>query len=143
VAVQRAEQEFAATGRARFEEGFRSQDWSDPETRWELLDGDCEVAPGVHVLATPGHTPGHSSLRVDLPESGSWLFSGDAADLAQNFLDGVPCGSCAGGTPQDEALAKASLDRLVREAATRGARLVPGHDQVVLNAVRHPRGGHR
>lgn len=27
-------------------------------------DGD-EIAPGVHVLATPGHTPGHVSLRLE------------------------------------------------------------------------------
>jgi glyoxylase-like metal-dependent hydrolase (beta-lactamase superfamily II) len=26
-----------------------------------------EIAPGVQVLATPGHTPGHSSLRITDP----------------------------------------------------------------------------
>ncbi|MFF2039566.1 MBL fold metallo-hydrolase [Kitasatospora sp. NPDC058170] len=33
-------------------------------------DGD-EIAPGVRVLATPGHTPGHSSLVVTDPGGGS------------------------------------------------------------------------
>jgi glyoxylase-like metal-dependent hydrolase (beta-lactamase superfamily II) len=32
-----------------------------------VADGD-EIAPGVGVLATPGHTPGHSSLIVTDPE---------------------------------------------------------------------------
>jgi len=29
-----------------------------------FIAGDEEIAPGVRVLATPGHTPGHSSLQV-------------------------------------------------------------------------------
>ena len=143
VAIHRAELEFARSGRAVFEEGFRAPDWSDPRTRWEPLDGDGQVAPGVTVLATPGHTPGHVSLRVELPETGTWIFAGDAADLGQNLIDRVPCGYCAGGTAEDEAAASSSLERLLVEATAADARLVPGHDQLVLNAVRHPRGGHR
>ncbi len=30
-----------------------------------LLDGDCAIAPGVEALTTPGHTPGHMSLRLE------------------------------------------------------------------------------
>lgn len=142
VLIQQAELDFVATGRAAFADGFRSADWTVPGLRWVPLRGDEEVAPGVRVLSTPGHTPGHSSLRVDLPSTGTWLFAADAADLGQNLLDGVPCGSCAGGTEADERAAARSVDRLVREAADADARLVPGHDQLVLNAVRHPPGGH-
>lgn len=142
VALQQAEMDFARSGRAVFAEGFRAPDWSDPRTKWHLLDGDADLAPGVSVLSTPGHTPGHSSLRVDLPRSGSWVFAGDAADLGQNLLDRVPCGYCAGG-PEDEEAAERSLHRLLAESADADARLVPGHDQLVLNAVRHPRDGHR
>jgi glyoxylase-like metal-dependent hydrolase (beta-lactamase superfamily II) len=143
VALQRAELEFAHSGRAVFADGFRAPDWSDPRTRWELLDGDAELATGISVLSTPGHTPGHSSLRVELPGTGTWIFAGDAADLGQNLLDRVPCGYCAGGTVEDEALAERSLERLLGEAVQADARLIPGHDQLVLNAIRHPPSGHR
>jgi glyoxylase-like metal-dependent hydrolase (beta-lactamase superfamily II) len=30
----------------------------------DVLDGDTPLAPGVGVLATPGHTPGHQSVLV-------------------------------------------------------------------------------
>ncbi|MDE2950539.1 MAG: MBL fold metallo-hydrolase [Chloroflexota bacterium] len=30
-----------------------------------LLDGDATIAPGFQALATPGHTPGHMSLRLE------------------------------------------------------------------------------
>ena len=29
------------------------------------LDGEAEIVPGVRVLPTPGHTPGHQSVLVD------------------------------------------------------------------------------
>lgn len=143
VAVQAEELAFAREGNALFAEGFVAADWSDPRTDWRLLDGDTDLAPGVRLLATPGHTPGHSSLQVDLPRTGTWVFAADAADLAENFLDCVPCGYAAGGTAADERRAEESLARLLSVARDADARLVPGHDQVVLNAVRHPRGGHR
>lgn len=142
VAVQARELDFARSGAVGLAEGFHRPDWDDPATQWVLLDGEAEVAPGVRVLDTPGHTPGHCSLAVELEATGTWIFTADATDLAQNLLDRVPCGSCAGGDV-DAPLAESSLERLLAEAARSGARLVPGHDQVVWTAAGHPRGGHR
>ncbi|SDD51927.1 Glyoxylase, beta-lactamase superfamily II [Massilia sp. PDC64] len=31
-----------------------------------LFDGPLELAPGIHLLPTPGHTPGHTSVLVSL-----------------------------------------------------------------------------
>jgi glyoxylase-like metal-dependent hydrolase (beta-lactamase superfamily II) len=142
VAIQAAELDFARSGRPGLGDGYHAPDWSDPRTRWELLDGDSELAPGVRALATPGHTPGHTSFRVDLRDTGTWIFAGDAADLVQNLYDRVPPGSCAGGTPADEKAAAESLERLLAEGRRHDARLVPGHDQVLFNAIRHPTQGH-
>lgn len=142
VAVQREELTFARRGTPGLSDGYHAPDWSDERTQWDLLDGDTELAPGVWALSTPGHTPGHMSFRVDLPDTGSWIFTADAADLVQNLYDRVPPGSCAGGGPADEKAAAASLERLLAEGRREDARLIPGHDQVLLNAVRHPPGGH-
>jgi len=43
----------------------------------ELLDGDEEVAPGIHAFATPGHTPGHTSVLVSSQDE-TMLIAGDA-----------------------------------------------------------------
>jgi glyoxylase-like metal-dependent hydrolase (beta-lactamase superfamily II) len=32
---------------------------------WRLVDDGAEVAPGVRIMAAPGHTPGHSVFLVD------------------------------------------------------------------------------
>lgn len=143
IAIQRRELDFVRSGAVGTAEGFFARDWSEPGTQWRILDGDEELAPGVHALSTPGHTPGHQSFRIELPDTGTWVFSGDAADLGQNFLDRVPCGSCAGGTEQDVRDAQSSLERILDTARRTDARLIPGHDQLVFNAVRHPQGGHR
>ncbi|HYW27030.1 MAG TPA: MBL fold metallo-hydrolase, partial [Terriglobales bacterium] len=58
--VQRAELD-----RARQEAPWLT-DWFDfAGARFELLDGDAEVLPGVRVVATPGHTSGHQSVVID------------------------------------------------------------------------------
>ncbi|WP_375430800.1 N-acyl homoserine lactonase family protein [uncultured Friedmanniella sp.] len=142
VAVHADELAWARSG-APFDAGFDARDWTAPGTQWQTVDAETEVAPGVALLPTPGHTPGHLSCWVTLPGTGSWIFTADATDLAQNLLDDVPCGSCAGGTAADEQQAEESLALLLARTRETDARLIPGHDQVVLNAIRHPPGGHR
>lgn len=52
--------------------------------RFELLDGDAEIAEGVRVVATPGHTTGHQSVLVDTAD-GSAVMIGDAAYTADIY----------------------------------------------------------
>jgi N-acyl homoserine lactone hydrolase len=40
-------------------------EWIDaPGLDYRIIDGDHEVAPGVRIISTPGHTLGHQSLTV-------------------------------------------------------------------------------
>ncbi len=44
-------------------------DWIDaPGTDYHHIAGDHDLAPGVRIVATPGHTPGHQSLAVATPD---------------------------------------------------------------------------
>jgi N-acyl homoserine lactone hydrolase len=140
IAVHRNELSYAR-GQAALEDGYYPPDYMTANGGWMELDGDTELAPGVWAIATPGHAPGHMSYRVVLPESGTWLFAIDAADLGENLVDGVPPGQTV--NPDDTVRAIESLNRLKAEAERLRARLVPGHDQFFWNAVRHPAGGHR
>jgi glyoxylase-like metal-dependent hydrolase (beta-lactamase superfamily II) len=58
-----------------------------PGARYELADGDSEIAPGVSVLATPGHTIGHQSVVVRT-DDGLVLIVGQAAQDARSFATG-------------------------------------------------------
>jgi N-acyl homoserine lactone hydrolase len=71
--IQRSE-----LARARREEK-KTAEWFDfAEARFELIDGDAEIAEGVRVVATPGHTVGHQSVLVDTAD-GAAVMIGDAA----------------------------------------------------------------
>jgi glyoxylase-like metal-dependent hydrolase (beta-lactamase superfamily II) len=53
----------------------------------QKLEGDHDVFGdgSVIILATPGHTPGHQSLLVNLPKTGWLVLSGDAAHFKDNW----------------------------------------------------------
>jgi glyoxylase-like metal-dependent hydrolase (beta-lactamase superfamily II) len=60
--------------------------WFDfMNARFELLDGDTEVLPGVEVIATPGHTDGHQCVVVRTGEGGTDLLIGDAAYTPRQY----------------------------------------------------------
>ena len=42
------------------------REWFDfPGTDLRVVDGEAEVLPGLRLVPTPGHTPGHQSLLVE------------------------------------------------------------------------------
>jgi len=52
-----------------------------PGVSYELLDGEAELLPGVHVVPTPGHVDGHQSLVV-VCDDGSIVLAGQSHDTA-------------------------------------------------------------
>jgi N-acyl homoserine lactone hydrolase len=78
--VQRAE-----LARSQREEPVLYDWFGFMNARFELLDGDAEVLPGVSVLATPGHTAGHQCVMVD----GADLMIGDAAYTPRQYRAGA------------------------------------------------------
>lgn len=60
VLVQRAEVEAAR------EPLYTVPEWAFPAgVELTELDGDHELAPGIRIIATPGHTPGHQSVLIE------------------------------------------------------------------------------
>ncbi|HTW08669.1 MAG TPA: N-acyl homoserine lactonase family protein [Acidimicrobiales bacterium] len=136
VHLQRAEYSYAMSAHPEPERhGMFRIDYDDPEINWRLADGDAEIAPGVHAVASPGHTPGHQSFVVDLDPSvggGGFVFAFDAADLVANIEHELSVGSFINCRPEDTV---ASIRRLKALAAERGYPIVPGHDPVAWPAL--------
>jgi N-acyl homoserine lactone hydrolase len=61
-------------------------DWFDfMGARYELLDGDTEILPGLSVIATPGHTAGHQCVVVQTGDGSTDLLIGDAAYTPREY----------------------------------------------------------
>jgi len=99
------------------------------------LEGDYDVFGdgSVTILATPGHTPGHQSLLVKLPNTGAIVLSGDAVHFKSNWDNrGVP----SGNTDKDKTLA--SMQRLADVLAQRHGQLWINHDKPQTDAQKKP-----
>lgn len=87
----------------------------------EVDDGD-EVLPGVRVVATPGHTPGHCAYEV-AGGPATALFAGDAVKNRAELLTGDV------QLTLDAHASRASVERVrARLSEDAAVSLVPGHD---------------
>lgn len=89
-----------------------------PLEQVEHVSGEAEIAPGVRVVPTPGHTPGHISVRA-----GGIAVVGDAivhelqvADPGMVFVNDM-----------DTDLAAATRRRLIPELAEEDVLVIGGH----------------
>lgn len=126
VTIQRLEYEaaMADTGRMNF------ADYADPAIRWNIVDGDVTLMPGLDLVLTRGHQPGHQSAVLRLPEDGVKILTGDVADLLENFERELIGGS------MDDGAALASIRRLNAIARETGGELVPLHDPLFVQRAR-------
>ncbi len=100
-------------------EGREFAEWFDfMGARFELLDGDAEVVPGVSVITTPGHTSGHQSVVVQSGDGPPDLLIGDAAYTPRQYL-GAPDAKLPPGQASDLAAWQNSVRRIRAAAAAR------------------------
>jgi N-acyl homoserine lactone hydrolase len=102
-----------------------------PGVQFQPIAGDYELAPGVQLLETPGHMPGHLSLLVRLPQTGPFLFTVDAVYTEALW------NSNRLGANRNEQEARQSMDRLRQIARETGARVIFGHDPKQWATLRH------
>lgn len=99
-----------------------------------MLQDDYDVFgdDSVRILSTPGHTPGHQSLLVRLPKTGSVILSGDVAHFEENFVKRrVPTFNA------DATQTRQSMDKVATILKSEGARLWINHDAAQSATVPH------
>jgi N-acyl homoserine lactone hydrolase len=83
--------------------------WDQPIERIRLVDGDTELLPGLELIETSGHVPGHQSVLVRLPKTGVVLLTVDAVP----FRDGFTRDKQDDGTNPDAEAIRASTIKLL------------------------------
>lgn len=121
--VQRQHHELASGGFTRFA-ASRPQ-WGHPTLRYRLVEGDTQLLPGLDLIETSGHVPGHQSVLVYLPETGPVLLAIDAVTRQNAFTPERE----AGPMDMDGEMLRASTRKLLDLAQREQVSLVVfGHD---------------
>jgi N-acyl homoserine lactone hydrolase len=127
VVIQRAEWEAGHDDAAVARNFFLPRDYDDGEREIVLVDGDHDLLGdgSVELLFTPGHTPGHQSLRI-----GKLVLGIDVAHFASGFDDHrFPIFA----DDRDQQARSAERLRAMRDD---GFTVIPGHDpELVLPGV--------
>jgi glyoxylase-like metal-dependent hydrolase (beta-lactamase superfamily II) len=90
--------------------------------RLQVIAGDVALHPGVRIVATPGHTPGHQSVLVEDGDD-SLLVTGDLLVHAIQLLHP----DLAYASDMDPAAAATSRRRVLQGAIDRGSTLAVSH----------------
>jgi N-acyl homoserine lactone hydrolase len=126
IVAQRAAVEAARSATPREQQAVNT-----PGLRWQLVDGDVDLVPGVRLLETSGHTVGHQSVLVTAPPDGAFLLAIDAIyHRAQLAADDW-------GAFVDADAARASARKVQALAQDTGATLIYGHDAEQWAGLRH------
>ncbi len=135
VVIQERELDFGLS-EAGLEHAYFRDDYDVEGVRWQLIDGAAELAPGLHAIPTFGHTPGHTSFQVTLPEAGTVVLACDAADLRENIDRPIACGTTT--HPDLEPAAQQAAELLNGLDAREGWSVWPGHDPSFWATRRRP-----
>lgn len=123
--IQREHDALARGDDPRFEDARPL--WDNPALRFRLVDGDTELLPGVELIESGGHVPGHQSVLVRLPRTGPVLLTIDA--IPMQLGDFTPETRPVNPFDMDEAATRASTRKLLDLTAREGVALVVyGHD---------------
>lgn len=125
--VQRDELHFAYVPDAYMKAAYIRKDF-DKDVDWLILNGweddpfDLFNDGSIKIYFTPGHSPGHQSILVNLPESGPMFFAADACYTTENFQGALP------GLMWSAAETVRSVERMRYLKEFQGATIVTGHD---------------
>ena len=121
--VQREHYVVARSGHPRYA-GARAH-WDHPALHYRLIDGDTELLPGLTLIETSGHAPGHQSVLLRLPQTGPVLLAIDAVALQRIFTPDRKLWPIDDNEEQLRASTRKLLDLVEREHVTL---TIFGHD---------------
>ncbi|MES2967102.1 MAG: N-acyl homoserine lactonase family protein [Pseudomonadota bacterium] len=107
--------------------GRQPMDW--PDTIYHLIHAETDLCDGLRLIPTPGHTAGHVSLLVTLPQTGPVILAADAINRASEPAEGF-------ADADDPVASVPSANSLFALRDTLGALLIYGHEPTQWSELR-------
>ncbi|WP_010250351.1 AttM family quorum-quenching N-acyl homoserine lactonase [Myroides injenensis] len=129
--VQRKEYEYAFSADWFAAGGYIKEDFNKPGLKWHFLEIERDEVFDLYgdgvikMIPTPGHSPGHCSFLITLPNEGSILLTVDAAYTVDHWEDKALPGFLASAVDSVRSVAKL---RFIAQQAN--AIVVTGHDPI-------------
>jgi len=134
--VQREELNYAYAPDSFMKGAYIRKDF-DKDVDWYFLHGweddqfDLFGDGSIVVYFTPGHTPGHQSLMVNLPNSGKLFFAADACYTEENLDKGI-----LPGLAWNFGECERTIKRIQKLKISDNAHIFVGHDPVSWKTVK-------
>ncbi len=126
IIVHKEEYRFAMFPDEYYSLAYVREPWDVPSLKYELIEGDKVIVPGVTVIHTPGHTPGHLAVFVDCPKDGTIILAGDTLHQLENYTRRVPLGA---DNSMNGLQVLQSIDRLRALVDRSKGMVIPSHDE--------------
>jgi N-acyl homoserine lactone hydrolase len=111
--------------------GYTVPDWAEVrKDRMRLVHGDEDLADGIRLVSTPGHTPGHQSVVIEAGDE-RVVLAAQCAYRAEELRTGQPASS----NLHDESWADAAQDSLQRLRALAPCTAQFSHDSEIVALV--------
>lgn len=127
--VQRREYEYAHAPDWFADGGYINKDFDRPNLKWQFLNAEADDYYDIYgdgtltTVFTPGHSPGHQSFLVNLPNTGPIILAVDAAYTTDHWEEKALPGFLASAVDSVR-----SVQKLRMLADKTGAMVVTGHD---------------
>lgn len=108
--------------------------WDVPGLRYEFVDGDAELLPGIELIESGGHVPGHQCVLLRLAETGPVLLAIDALPGTKQIDPATYVPSAADMDPAGALAAVEKLRSLIRADDVR--LVICGHDAAQWRELR-------
>ncbi|MBF0529146.1 MAG: N-acyl homoserine lactonase family protein [Deltaproteobacteria bacterium] len=122
IVVQKSEYRFAFQPDAFASGQYMNNHFNFP-LQYDLIEGDRVLLPGVSVVRTSGHTPGHQSVIIRLKSGKYHIITGDALSTLENMRLKIP-----GSNVWDAQLAAESIYRIEHLSLLLNADVFTSHE---------------
>lgn len=112
--------------------GYADRSWDHEKARLVPISGDQEIAKGLHLFETPGHTVGHYSLLVTPENAQPMLFPFDVVYTTDAWAK-----NAQPGFHNDPVAGIRSIRRVKALAEEHGAQVFFTHDMEAWGTYRH------
>lgn len=126
----KAEYEFAFGYDGPFRDGHLKADYEGVD--FQTVEGDAEFLPGVTLIQAPGHTPGQMAMQVELPETGTMIFTSDAVYMGDSYGPPAVKGTFIHDLPSWYQSVEKIRDIAIRTNAT----VIFGHDSEQIRTLK-------